>query len=168
MQLSESAVWPARSQCGIAQYRTGWCPALPEACQTPLFPEPVVMIRTLCRYIHVKRDEEGRKREASKVEQTIKQSNTTHPRQSHFQRKMSCLRWDSTPRHSACTCMMVVYSAYSCGHQSKGSLCHTNHSHAVVNPPWTQSALYKYMYTHIQFNSLPQASTNKNLDEGHI
>ena len=28
-------------------------------------------------------------------------SNTAHPRQSLFQRKMSCLRWDSNPRHSA-------------------------------------------------------------------
>ena len=37
------------------------------------------------------RDAEGRKKEASKVIQTTRQSNTTHPRQSLFQRKMSCL-----------------------------------------------------------------------------
>ena len=37
------------------------------------------------------RDEEGRKKEASKVKQT-RQSNTAHPRQSLFLRKMSCLR----------------------------------------------------------------------------
>ena len=40
---------------------------------------------------------EGRKKEASKVKQTTRQSNTAHPRQL---RKMSCLGWDSNPRHS--------------------------------------------------------------------
>ena len=40
------------------------------------------------------RNAEGRKKEASKVKQTTKQSNTAHPRQSPFQRKMSCLGWD--------------------------------------------------------------------------
>ena len=45
------------------------------------------------------RDEEGRKKEASKVKQT-RQSNTAHPRQSLFLRKMSCLGLDSNPRHS--------------------------------------------------------------------
>ena len=40
------------------------------------------------------RDEEERKKEASKVKQTTKQSNTANPRQSLFQRKMSCLGWD--------------------------------------------------------------------------
>ena len=34
---------------------------------------------------------EGRKKEASKVKQTTRQSNTAHPRQSLFLRKMSCL-----------------------------------------------------------------------------
>ena len=33
---------------------------------------------------------EGRKKEASKVKQTTRQSNTAHPRQSLFLRKMSC------------------------------------------------------------------------------
>ena len=46
------------------------------------------------------RGEERWKKEASKVKQTTRQSNTTHPRQSLFQRKMSCLGWDSNPRHS--------------------------------------------------------------------
>ena len=46
------------------------------------------------------RDAEGRKKEASKVIQTTRQSNTAHPRQSLFLRKMSCLGWDSNPRHS--------------------------------------------------------------------
>ena len=43
---------------------------------------------------------EGRKKEASKVKQIIRQSNTAHPRQSLFLRKMSCFGWDSNPRHS--------------------------------------------------------------------
>ena len=40
------------------------------------------------------------KKEASKVKQKTRQSNTAHPRQSLFLEKMSCLRWDSNPRHS--------------------------------------------------------------------
>ena len=52
-------------------------------------------------YVYMLRDEkEGRKKEASKVKQTTRQSNTAHPRQSLFLRKMSCLGWDSNPRHS--------------------------------------------------------------------
>ena len=47
-----------------------------------------------------RRKEEGRKKEASKVKQITRQSNTAHRRQSLFLRKMSCLRWDSNPRHS--------------------------------------------------------------------
>ena len=43
---------------------------------------------------------EGRKKKASKVKQTTRQSNTAHPRQSLLLRKMSCLGWDSNPRHS--------------------------------------------------------------------
>ena len=49
---------------------------------------------------------EGRKKEASKVTYTTKQSNTAHPRQSQFQRKMSCLGWDSNPQHST---MCIVH-----------------------------------------------------------
>ena len=47
-------------------------------------------------YIHVlMRDEkEGRKKQARSNKQT-RQSNTAHPRQSLFLRKMSCLGWDS-------------------------------------------------------------------------
>ena len=53
-------------------------------------------------YIHVlMRDEkEGRKKQARSNKQT-RQSNTAHPRQSLFLRKMSCLMWDSNPRHSS-------------------------------------------------------------------
>ena len=36
------------------------------------------------KHVHVMRDEEGRRKEASKVTQTTRQSNTTHPRQSLF------------------------------------------------------------------------------------
>ena len=43
------------------------------------------------------RDE--RKKQARSNKQT-RQSNTAHPRQSLFLEKMSCLRWDSNPRHS--------------------------------------------------------------------
>ena len=59
-------------------------------------------------YIHVRvhvrvlmRDEkEGRKKQARSNKQQLRQSNTAHPRQSLFLPKMSCLRWDSNPRHS--------------------------------------------------------------------
>ena len=39
--------------------------------------------------------EERRKKEGSRVKQTTRESNTAHPRQSFFLRKMSCLGWDS-------------------------------------------------------------------------
>ena len=42
-------------------------------------------------------NEMRRRKEASKVKQTTKRSNTAHPRQSLFLRKMSCLGWDSNP-----------------------------------------------------------------------
>ena len=58
-----------------------------------------VCTQTLLRYISM-RDEEGRKKEASKVKRTTRQSNTAHPRQSLFLRKMSNLEWDSNPRYS--------------------------------------------------------------------
>ena len=44
------------------------------------------------------RDKERRKEGASKVIQT--NSNTAHPRQSFFLKKMSYLRCDSNPQHS--------------------------------------------------------------------
>ena len=45
------------------------------------------------------RDEkEERKKQARSNKQT-RQSNTAHPRQSLFLEKMSCLGWDSNPRH---------------------------------------------------------------------
>ena len=56
------------------------------------FKNMYVVIRTHVVIIHVflMRDEmEGRKEEASKVIQATRQSNTTHPRQSLFLRKMS-------------------------------------------------------------------------------
>ena len=45
--------------------------------------------------------EDERKKEASKIKQTTRQSNTAHPRKSLFLSKIS---WDSNPRHSTCTC----------------------------------------------------------------
>ena len=51
-------------------------------------------------YMFLMRDEkEERKKQARSNKQT-RQSNTEHPRQSLFLEKMSCLRWDSNPRHS--------------------------------------------------------------------
>ena len=49
----------------------------------------------------VMRDEkEGRSKQVWSNKQTTRQSNTAHPRQSLLLRKMSCLGWDSNPRHS--------------------------------------------------------------------
>ena len=59
-------------------------------------------------HLHV-RQMKKRKKEASKVTQTTRQSNTAHPRQSLFLRKMSCLGWYSNPRHSTC-----IYSTCTC------------------------------------------------------
>ena len=51
-------------------------------------------------YIFLMRDEnEERKKQARSNKQT-RQSNTAHPRQSLFLEKISCLGWDSNPRHS--------------------------------------------------------------------
>ena len=48
-----------------------------------------------CIYMFLMRDEkEERKKQARSNKQT-RQSNTAHPRQSLFLRKMSCLMWDS-------------------------------------------------------------------------
>ena len=56
--------------------------------------------------LHLMRDEEeerskqGQTNKANKQGKQTRQSNTAHPWQSLFQRKMSCLGWDSNPRHS--------------------------------------------------------------------
>ena len=51
-------------------------------------------------YMLLMRDEkEERKKQAGLNKQT-RQSNTAHPRQSLFLRKMSCLGWDSNPRYT--------------------------------------------------------------------
>ena len=81
--------------------------------------EKTQLLALLCTHIHVHlkkythvcthtnvwlymlmRYADGRKKEASKVKQTTRQSNTVHPRQSLFLKKKSCLGWDSNPRHS--------------------------------------------------------------------
>ena len=56
-----------------------------------------IILCTTSAYVHVREMREGRKKVASKVIQTTTQSNTAHPRQSLFLRKMSCLGWDSNP-----------------------------------------------------------------------
>ena len=50
-------------------------------------------------YMLLRDEKEERKKQARSNKQT-RQSNTAHPRQSLFLEKMSCLRWDSNPRHS--------------------------------------------------------------------
>ena len=53
------------------------------------------------RYIHVlMRDEKERRKKQARSSKHTRQSNTVHPRQSLFLRKMSCLGSDSNPRHS--------------------------------------------------------------------
>ena len=61
--------------------------------------------QTGVKYMLLK-DEEGRKKEASKVIQTTKQSNTTHPRQSFFQRAASGGKFEPSTLHTHC---MYVY-----------------------------------------------------------
>ena len=73
-----------------------------------------------CRYMFLMRDEkEGRKKQARSNNQT-RQSNTAHPRQSLFQRKMSCIGWDSNTRHSihvdTCIHVQMHICIYKCTH----------------------------------------------------
>ena len=53
------------------------------------------------------RDEKEEKKKQARSNKQTRQSNTAHPRQSLFLEKMSCLRWDSNPRHS------ILYTLYS-------------------------------------------------------
>ena len=69
--------------------------AIPESFQSQT---PDILLN-LSMYIHVFNVKEGRKKQPRSNKQT-RQSNTAHPRQSFFLRKMSCLGWDSNPRHS--------------------------------------------------------------------
>ena len=83
-------------------------------------------------YMFLMRDEkEERKKQARSNKQT-RQSNTAHTRQSLFLEKMSCLGWDSNPRHSTymyinnhvyrntryrkrrCTCTCTASCFYAC------------------------------------------------------
>ena len=59
------------------------------------------------------RGEMRRKEEASKAEQTTRQSNTAHPRQSLFIRKMSSLGWDSEPSTMYTLYPYIQYMLYS-------------------------------------------------------
>ena len=66
------------------------------SCTHPLTPGVQVHV-----YMYMlMRDAEGRKKQARSCKQTTMQSNTAHPRQSLFQRKMSCFR--------ECTCTTGV------------------------------------------------------------
>ena len=73
------------------------------------------------------RDEEGRKKEASEVKQPTRQSNTTHPRQSLFQRKNELRRVASC----ICTiCYALVMLGKDCvvdsrAHDQMGALLFT-------------------------------------------
>ena len=68
----------------------------PHAVATALQPE--LVLDKISTYMFLMRDE---KEERSKQGQTNKQGKATaHPRQSLFLEKMSCLGWDSNPRHS--------------------------------------------------------------------
>ena len=76
------------------------CPPSPPS-PAPPTSWPGQSYRLLCCLYSMRDAKEGRKKEASKVKQTTRQSNTAHPRQLfNFLRKISCLRWDSNPRHS--------------------------------------------------------------------
>ena len=58
----------------------------------------VVCVKVLYMYIqnvHFFNEKEERKKQGQ-----TRQSNTAHPRKSHFLRKMSCLGWDSNPQHT--------------------------------------------------------------------
>ena len=46
------------------------------------------------------RDEKEESKKQAWSNKQTRQSNTAHPRQSLFLIKMSCLGWDSNPRHS--------------------------------------------------------------------
>ena len=50
--------------------------------------------------MYVIKCEMRRKKEASKVKQTNKAKQHSTPKAVTFPRKMSCLGWDSNPRHS--------------------------------------------------------------------
>ena len=51
-------------------------------------------------YMFLMRDEKEERKKQARSNRQTRQSNTAHPRQSFFLKKMSCLGWDSNPRHS--------------------------------------------------------------------
>ena len=55
------------------------------------------------------RRKEGRSKQDQTKKEQLRQSNTAHERKSLFLRKMSCLRWDSNPRHSTMYMYMYMY-----------------------------------------------------------
>ena len=92
------------------------------------------------------RDEkEERKKQARSNKQT-RQSNTAHPRQSLFLEKMSCLRWDSNPRHVLYTLDRALYQLSYRG-SSAGWAQHVHvNVHDFVSEPQALS-LHNYRYT---------------------
>ena len=61
------------------------------------------MYMCIYMYMHVRflmRDEKKERKKQARSNKQTRQSNTAHPRQSLFLRKMTCLGWDSNPRHS--------------------------------------------------------------------
>ena len=64
--------------------------------------EKVHMVCTCIYNIHVHvlmRDEKEERRKQARSNKQTRQSNTAHTRKSFFLRKISCLGWDSNPRH---------------------------------------------------------------------
>ena len=60
----------------------------------------VLNLHNTCMYMFLMKDEKEERKKQTRSNKQTRQSNTAHPRQSLFLEKMSCLRWDSNPRHS--------------------------------------------------------------------
>ena len=90
----------------------------------------------VCIHVLMRDEKEGRKKQARSNKQT-RQSNTAHPRQSLFPRKMSCLGSTQTHDilHSRQSTLHVHVSTCSLTRQHKGihlTLIHT-HTHAYIH-----------------------------------
>ena len=67
---------------------------------------------TFSVHVFMRDEKEERKKQARSNKQT-RQRNTAHPRQSLFIEKMSCLGWDSNPRHSILqTCIYALVGTH--------------------------------------------------------
>ena len=82
------------------------------------------------------RDEkEGRKEGRKKVKQTTRQSNTAHPRQSLFLRKMSCLRYIHVYIHVHVHCLLYEHTIYTCYTLQRERESHSGSPHSLPPPP---------------------------------